>query len=71
MNIFLEAFIVGLIILITGLLISGHLQYLVPKLPEVCEDWNKNHVMEISLFITGVTGYLIFKAANNYLTKPL
>jgi len=65
MNILIEAFIVGLIILITGLLISGHLQYLVPKLPDVCNDWNKNHVMEISLFITGVTGYLIFKGINS------
>jgi hypothetical protein len=65
MQVFVEAFIVGLLILITGLLVSGHLQYLVPKLPDECKDWNKNNVMEMSLFISGVAGYLLFRAINN------
>ena len=30
-------------------------------LPPVCKKWNKNHVMEISLFITGFISYLVFK----------
>lgn len=30
-------------------------------LPPVCKKWNKNYIMEISLFITGFISYLVFK----------
>lgn len=28
------------------------------KIPVICADWNKNHIMEKSLFITGALSWL-------------
>jgi len=37
------------------------------KLNPVCKDWNKKHVMEYSLFLTGVLTFLLFMIINKYL----
>ena len=30
-------------------------------LPKVCKTWNKNYIMEISLFFTGMITFLVYK----------
>lgn len=45
-----EAFVVGLLTVVFGSLVSYSFKGMVP---EGCQDWNKNFVMEISLFFTG------------------
>lgn len=60
MILILEAIIFGIIILVLGTIISFVIsKYTITDLPSVCKDWNKNHIMEISLFITGFISYLI------------
>ena len=56
----LEAFVIGIMTLIVGSLVG----YVTGKiaginLPSICKKWNKNHIMEISLFLTGVFVYII------------
>ena len=40
-------------------------------LPPVCKDWNKNYIMEISLFLTGFLTHLAFEfmGANKWYCK--
>lgn len=62
MNILIEAIVVGLAVVVVGTLVS----YLLGNafkvdLPPVCNDWNKNYVMEISLFLTGLLAHLLFE----------
>lgn len=49
-SVFKEAIAVGLLTLIVGSLISTLFKQ---KVPGPCRNWNKSHVMEISLFLTG------------------
>ena len=56
----LEAFVIGIMTLIVGSLVG----YVTGKiaginLPSICKKWNKNHIMEISLFLTGVIIHLV------------
>ena len=67
-----EAVVVGLMVLVVG---SG-VGYVVGKmnsvdLPKVCKKWNKNHVMELSLFFTGVVLHLLceYSGINKYYIK--
>jgi len=67
-----EAVIVGIMVVVVG---SG-VGYLVGRvnsvdLPKVCKKWNKNHVMEISLFLTGVVLHLLCEISgiNKWYTK--
>jgi membrane protein DedA with SNARE-associated domain len=62
MNLLIEAILVGLVVLAIGTIVS----YFIGKsmgvdLPKVCKDWNKNYIMEISLFLTGVFSHLFFE----------
>ena len=51
----IEAGIVGIMTVIVGTLVGFLLGKLFSvDLPSVCKKWNKYHVMEISLFFTGV-----------------
>ena len=51
----LEALVVGIIVVVAGSLVSFLVGLMFKTdLPPVCKDWNKNYVMEISLFFTGV-----------------
>jgi xanthine/uracil permease len=60
MNLLTEAIITGFIVLLIGTLIVaimkhfGNLQF-----DKNNEEWNKNHVMELSLFLTGVFTHLL------------
>ena len=54
MRLFKEALFVGFMTVFIGSIVG----YAVGKmnnidLPDVCKKWNKNHIMEVSLFLTG------------------
>ena len=60
-----EASFVGILTVLIGSLIG----YLFSKLrgttvPSPCANWNKNHIMEISLFVTGFILHLICEYTN-------
>lgn len=57
-----EAVAVGLGIVVVGTLVSWVVGRMMgTDLPPVCKDWNKNYIMEISLFLTGVIGHFLFE----------
>ncbi len=62
-----QAVIYGIVVVIIGSVVSNFMSSLSPKLPDICKDWNKNHVMEICLFITGIILY--FAMEKMYLKK--
>lgn len=60
LQLLIEAIIVGIVTVVVGTGVA----YVVGKfnkidLPSVCKKWNKNHVMEISLFFTGVVVHFL------------
>ncbi len=60
MILIIEAAIVGFLILIIGTIVSFFIsRFTVTELPPVCKDWNKNHIMEISLFLTGFFTHIV------------
>lgn len=60
LRLFVEAFVVGLLTVAVGSLVGYALSKAVDSdLPEVCKEWNKFYVMEISLFLTGVAIHLL------------
>ena len=59
-KIFVEAIVVGIMVVVVGTLVG----YLLGKsfsvnLPKMCHEWNKNHIMELSLFLTGFLVHII------------
>ena len=52
-SLFNKAVITGVVFVILGLFMSCLFKGLKPILPSDCEIWNKYHVMEISLFVSG------------------
>ncbi len=49
-----EATFVGILTALIGYVASALVKpYFKVDLPEICKSWNKNHLMEISLFATG------------------
>ncbi len=72
MKLFIEAVIVGLIIVLVGTAIT----FVVSKvtavdLPPTCRVWKKNYTMEIALFLTGVLTHFAFEfvGANSWYCK--
>jgi len=60
MQILIEAGIVGIMTVIVGSLVGFILSKIVSSdLPAECQKWNKFHIMEISLFLTGVIIHLV------------
>ena len=58
----IEAFVVGVILVIVGTFTSMIVGKLFSTdLPPACKDWNKNYVMEICLFLSGALTHLIFE----------
>jgi hypothetical protein len=60
MKLLIESIFVGIATVIMGSIVG----YIVGKsssmdLPKICKKWNKNHVMEKTLFLTGVLIHLI------------
>ena len=71
-TLFLEAFVVGILTIIFGTLISFIIGSLFSQnLPKICKEWNKNHIMEICLFFTGFFTHVIFEllGLNNWYCK--
>jgi len=50
----LEGICVGILTVIVGSVVGYILgKYFSTNLPAICKSWNKNHIMEISLFLSG------------------
>jgi hypothetical protein len=63
LELLIEAIIVGIVILGVGAIVSLIISLIFKTdLPKICKNWNKNHVMEISLFLTGFFAHLFFEA---------
>lgn len=53
-SVLIEAVILGIMLVVVGTVVGYVVGRLFSvKLEEVCKKWNKNHVMELSLFFTG------------------
>jgi hypothetical protein len=50
---FYQAILFGVITVLLGLIFSMIFSFLKPDLPESCNEWDTNYVMEIGLFFTG------------------
>jgi len=62
MNLLIEAFGVGLVVLVVGTLVGFILGKIMSvDLPKACEQWNQYHIMELSLFITGALTHIVFE----------
>ena len=66
-TLFAEAVVVGFVLVIVGLMVGALLHLTIPSAIDpqhqaFCEGWNKYHVMELSLFLTGVFAHLLFEA---------
>jgi hypothetical protein len=62
-RVLVEAIIVG-IALIPFTYIAGFLAKLVttkPNLPEICDEWNENYIMEVNLFLAGFLFHITFE----------
>lgn len=62
----IEALFVGISTVIVGFFVSQLYKLFVKKkqsLPVECKNWNKNHIMEISLFLTGITMHVFYELA--------
>ena len=67
-----EAVAVGLGIVVVGTLVSWVVGRMMgTDLPPVCKDWNKNYIMEICLFLSGVIVHLLceFSGLNKWYCK--
>ena len=72
MNLFIEGIAVGVVVLVVGFIVGLILGKLMSvDLPEACREWNKNHIMELSLFLTGFLTHVIFElfGLNNWYCK--
>ena len=62
MKLLVEASIVGIATVIIGSVLGFIVgKYFSSKLPKICKTWNKNHLMEIILFLTGFLLHIIFE----------
>lgn len=60
MRLLVEAVSVGILTVLVGSLVGFILGKTVStNLPRLCKEWNKNHIMEMSLFLTGVAVHLL------------
>ena len=71
-SLLVEAIVVGILTVIIGTIISKVISYNFSRnLPKQCKDWNKNYVMEICLFLTGLSIHLFceFMGINKWYCK--
>ena len=60
MKLLMKSTVMGIVTLIIGSLVGFILGRLFGiDLPDVCKKWNKNHIMEISLFLTGFFTHIL------------
>ena len=68
----IEAFVVGIMVVIVGLIVHFLIKKAKPDLiDKSCENWNKNHIMEICLFLTGAFTHVLseFSGLNQWYVK--
>ena len=60
-----ELIIVGMVFTIIGTIIGYIISYIdypgKMDLPINCKEWNKNYIMEISLFVTAICAHIILE----------
>lgn len=60
MKLLKEAVVVGIATVVIGTLVGFVMGKLFSmNLPAICKKWNKNHIMEITLFLTGFLLHII------------
>lgn len=60
LRILFEAIIVGLVVVLLGYIVgAGTSLFIQQRTPIACRNWNKNHIMEINLFLIGFFFHLI------------
>ena len=72
MAVVIEAVFVGIMTVIVGVIVGLILgKIFSTNLPAICKTWNKNHIMELSLFLTGFLLHLIceFSGLNKWYCK--
>ena len=58
---FFHSVLFGILSIIIGNLVGFIVGYFLSvDLPKVCKTWNKNYVMELSLFFTGMISFLLY-----------
>lgn len=56
----IEATVIGILVVLVGFVVGPLVGYFLRvPVPEICKKWNKNHVMEVSLFFIGFTVHLL------------
>jgi len=54
-----EAVIIGIMVVVGGVVVSKVLEKCCSvDLPPACKNWNRHHIMEISLFFTGFFAHI-------------
>lgn len=57
----------GVFLILVGSVVGGILSmFFKVSLPEICKSWNKNHIMELSLFFSGFIAYYTFSTFKLY-----
>ena len=59
MQLLYEAIAIGFLVVIVGIVISKVIGMFHKGTKAACKDWNKNHVMELTLFLIGVSVHLL------------
>lgn len=60
-RVIIEAIVVG-VLLIPFTYVAGFIARNIvkkPSLPDVCQSWNKNYIMEVNLFIAGFLFHIV------------
>ena len=64
--------IVGIIVVLCGLISHYLLNLFIQfKVPIECADWNKHHIMELSLFMTGIMTYIVLRLMSTMNTTSM
>lgn len=61
-NLIINALFIGILTVIIGVIVGyvfAKYEILNVYIPDNCSHWNDNHVMEMSLFVTGFILYII------------
>lgn len=58
----IEGCVVGIVLVVIGIIVTNIFRGIYNNnLPDVCKDWNKNHIMEINLFLIGFIAHMLFE----------
>tara|TARA_B110000285_G_scaffold69744_1_gene80237 strand:+ start:240 stop:500 length:261 start_codon:yes stop_codon:yes gene_type:complete len=59
LRLIIEASMVGIITVVVGYIITWILSQFTSKAKKINTDWNKNYIMELALFLTGMSVHLL------------